>query len=318
MIREELFKSRHFRLQEIIDGVFAAIAIPGTGAMGNAGIVDLGNRTLVFDTFYTPQAARDLRNAAEQIFQRPVTLVVNSHGHADHMLGNQEFPDASIIATDQTRQMIHERGTALLEFIKSNPGYPDKFALQIEEEVDKSKREQMLTTLGDYREFGKAVPTLKVTYPNIIFENEITFYGTKRNAKLITYGGGHTKSDAFLYLPGEKIAFMGDLLTVQSHNQCFHGDAEEFVRILKRVEQLQIDVAIPGHGEVGQMKDIKTMREYFEEVVNQLNNLIENGVPLEKGITVQGPKKYSSWNIPDLFDRNIRLLLEQKLSKDIV
>ena len=65
MADTELSTSRHFRLEQLADGVYAAIHSEGGEAIGNAGIVDLGDRTLVYDTFFTPQAAADLRFAAE-------------------------------------------------------------------------------------------------------------------------------------------------------------------------------------------------------------------------------------------------------------
>lgn len=58
---DSLPASRHFELERVAEGVYAAIATPGAGALGNAAIVDLGGRTLVFDTFMTPQAAQEVR-----------------------------------------------------------------------------------------------------------------------------------------------------------------------------------------------------------------------------------------------------------------
>ena len=80
---QEISESPHFEIYELAHGVFAAIHKDGSGAICNAGIVDLGDRTLVFDTFLTPQAAGDLKVAAEALTLRPVTLVVNSHCHND-------------------------------------------------------------------------------------------------------------------------------------------------------------------------------------------------------------------------------------------
>ena len=51
------FLSNHFSLERLADGVFAAIATGSGAAVANAGIIDLGGRTLVFDTFMTSQAA---------------------------------------------------------------------------------------------------------------------------------------------------------------------------------------------------------------------------------------------------------------------
>lgn len=56
--RIETFRgSKHFRLQHVANSVIAAIAVPGTGSLGNAAITELGDTTLVVDTFsqYRPQ-----------------------------------------------------------------------------------------------------------------------------------------------------------------------------------------------------------------------------------------------------------------------
>lgn len=99
--------SKHFRIQQLADGVWAAIRVDGGAAIGNAGIVDLGDRTLVFDTFFTPQAAEDLRTAAEARTGRPVRAVINSHFHNDRMWGNQVFgSDTDIISTVETHRLI--------------------------------------------------------------------------------------------------------------------------------------------------------------------------------------------------------------------
>jgi Metallo-beta-lactamase superfamily len=77
-------ESKYFHLHQLEEGIYAAVVIGGTGAQGNAGIVDLGDRTLVFDTFLVPPAAEDLRDAAHSLTGRPVDWVINSHEHFDH------------------------------------------------------------------------------------------------------------------------------------------------------------------------------------------------------------------------------------------
>ena len=105
--KQQLPSSKHFRLEQLADDVYAAIHIDGGAAIGNAGIVDLGNRTLVFDTFFTPQAAHDLRAAAESLTGRAVDAVINSHYHSDHIWGNQAFSQhTDIISTVETRRLI--------------------------------------------------------------------------------------------------------------------------------------------------------------------------------------------------------------------
>lgn len=76
-----------------------------SGALGNAAFVDLGNRTLLFDTTESPVIARDLRAAAEQLTGHPIGAVVISHGHSDHWYGNQVFAGLPIIATTRSLDM---------------------------------------------------------------------------------------------------------------------------------------------------------------------------------------------------------------------
>ena len=55
------------------------------------------------------------------------------------------------------------------------------------------------------------IPELRV--PNLAFTKRITFHGSVASAELIEFGGGHTTSDALLWLPEARIAFMGDLIS---------------------------------------------------------------------------------------------------------
>ena len=54
-IGKALPTSRHFQLRELAGGIYAAMSIEGSGSGSNAGIIDLGDSTIVFDTFQTPR-----------------------------------------------------------------------------------------------------------------------------------------------------------------------------------------------------------------------------------------------------------------------
>ena len=73
------------RFEQLADGVFASIAEEGDVAVGNAGFVDLGGETLVFDTHVSLTAGRALREAAEE--HAPARTVLLSHWHGDHVYG---------------------------------------------------------------------------------------------------------------------------------------------------------------------------------------------------------------------------------------
>src|SRR6478672_4220611 len=100
------FQSKHFTIRKLADGVYAAIAKDGGYAICNAGIIDLGDATLIFDPFMTPEAAEDLKRSAEELTGHQITYVINSHFHNDHIGGNQVFDKATIISTARTRELI--------------------------------------------------------------------------------------------------------------------------------------------------------------------------------------------------------------------
>lgn len=104
------FASPHFRRKLLAEGVYGAIATQSGAATSDAGIVDLGEFTPVFDTFLTPRAGADLRAAAERATGRPPSLVVTSHYHNDHTRGNQHFAGASIAASRRTTELLGTKG----------------------------------------------------------------------------------------------------------------------------------------------------------------------------------------------------------------
>jgi glyoxylase-like metal-dependent hydrolase (beta-lactamase superfamily II) len=103
----------HFRVEQVADDAWAAIALPGAGAVANAGFIRVGDSTIVFDTFISTAAGNELRLSAEVI--APVAYAINSHWHPDHVNGNRAFADVAIVATERTRELIEERA----------PGEPD-------------------------------------------------------------------------------------------------------------------------------------------------------------------------------------------------
>ena len=104
------FSSKHFVVHEVSGNVYAVIHSDGGWQIGNSGIIDLGDSTLLFDTGLTPQSARDLRDASVHLTGREPTYVVNSHYHNDHIRGNQCFPESKFISTSLTRELIDSKG----------------------------------------------------------------------------------------------------------------------------------------------------------------------------------------------------------------
>jgi glyoxylase-like metal-dependent hydrolase (beta-lactamase superfamily II) len=297
--------SERFCLEEVADGVHAAIVTPGAGAMGNAAIVDLGDRTLVFDTFVTPSAARDLRAAAERLTGRAVSVVVNSHRHADHTLGNQEFvPGAVVISTTATRQRL--AGTDVPSQL---PAALKRLEESIPVEEDPISRAALTNDLADYRVLETEAAGVRRVLADITFDDHLALHGSRRTAELITYGGGHTSSDAFLYLPADRVALMGDLFFVSSPPGYQHGDSREWRRIIQRVRELDLDRLVPGHGPVGGLADLDVMYDYLAHVEALADSVATGELTRDEAVRSPLPEPLTSLAGRHLLAANLETLL---------
>jgi cyclase len=306
-------KSEFFTLQLLREGVYVALSKEGKGSWANAGILDLGDQTLIFDTCATPKAAADLRKAAEELTGRPARYVINSHDHIDHVHGNQVFADATIISTALTRERIALRQPKFIEMVRNDNGAQlVKMAQQLEAEQDPNKRHELEVLLGEFTAIDEAVQTTKMTLPTLTFEDHLVINGSARRAELITYGGGHSVSDAFLYLREEKIVFLGDLMHIGYHADFRQGNHREWLYILDQVQKLDIETVVAGHGAVGTREDLNTMRQYLLDLDQFASDWVESGGTLETIADAVIPAKYASLGVPSVFYGNLRSLLQKQ------
>jgi glyoxylase-like metal-dependent hydrolase (beta-lactamase superfamily II) len=302
----------------LADGVYAAIHIGGGAAIGNAGIADLGDRTLIFDTFFTPQAAEDLRTVAEVLTGRPIDAVINSHYHNDHIWGNQVFSsDTDIISSVETRRLIvatkgHDDFKSFKENAEANLE-STKAAFQATQ--DEGERRQLAVWVDYHQSFVEAKPILHVRPPNITFAQRLAFHGTDRSAELISFDGGHTQSDAVLFLPQEGIAFMSDLLFIEYHPWVGAGDPDALSHILQKVSDLNPKVVVPGHGPVGEPDSLQLMRQYISTLDGLARKMVENGEAEEKIDRMAIPEPFTDWLFSAFFPLNMHFLYQRWLER---
>ena len=255
------------RIEQLADGVFASIAEEGDVAVGNAGFVDLGGETLVFDTHVSLTAGRALREAAEE--HAPARTILLSHWHGDHVYGAAAF-DAHVVATRRTSDLMRERTEARLAEMKATPV----------EEFENTPFAEIAQT---------ELPGLQVTHPVEKFDHDRDFSGAARRAQALTFGGGHTLSDAVLWLPKERVLFTADLV-VHGHPWIGDGDPKAWPGILDRLSALRPESVVPGHGPVSGPEAIDFVHAYLEKF-----NAAKPG----------DPNPYPELPWPEMWERNL-------------
>ncbi len=290
----------YFKIEEVAKGVYAAIAVDMERALGNAAIVDLGDETLVLDTFASPQAADVLREVAIELTGKIPRWVVNSHHHGDHVLGNQCFADeAAFIATHQTRQETISLAEQVTSYRQATT--EELEALQNNEEAKIEDRAEQITQLKERLQY---LDNLHVTIPTIVYENKLILQGTQQSVHILTFGGGHTVSDSFIYLPDVGVVLLADLFFQdESHPWVGDGNPAEWVRILEQVLQIPADIFVPGHGNVGDRKDVELQLKYMQDFAAVVEAKREN-----PDHEVNVPAPYRSWEGEEWFERSVEAL----------
>lgn len=304
------FNSPYFQLEEVADGIYAALGRAGMGAWSNAGIVDLGEHTLVFDTFATPSAAASLREAAEQLTGRSADYVINSHHHSDHIWGNQVFEGATIFATDTTFDLMRTNGLARLAKLQEHPVPLDELLTENAKEQDPRLQQDTQLYLSEIQAISAALPTIHMRLPDITFERRLAFVGSKHTAILLTFGGGHSPSDVFLYFPDLSLAFMSDIVQIGFHPVLKDGNPDAWTQILAKVEMLQLVTIIPGHGPVGTGQDVLTLLQYITDLQRIVAQASNDAVPLETLLAIDVPAPYVSWRSIAVFRENLQFLFD--------
>lgn len=303
------FVSRHFNVTKLAPGVWACIQNDDFGhAICNAGIVDLGDKTVVFDPFMTPEAARDLKQKAEELTGRKVSLVVNSHYHNDHIRGNQVFaPFATIISTAWTRDTMNgsEKAEHLWEI--SNVAARAAESRKQWMSAKGSDKTELAMWTGYYEGIQRSLKELNTTLPDKVFKDSLWIHGTKKDIKLIECQDGHTHSDAAMLLPGDGIIFMGDLLFVNRHPYVGDGDAINLRKLLSNFQSYPAyNIYVPGHGPVGSKAEIQLLINYLTDLQQLVTKDIANNIPDSLIVKEPVPAAYQSWWYRRFYSSNLQ------------
>jgi cyclase len=309
---DRLPDSKHFVLHRLADGVYATIAKPDGLAYSNAGIIDLGDQVIIFDTFESVLAAQDLHTASKLLTGRRPDWVVISHAHPDHWMGNQVFADhAAILSTHATRELMPEFVADILN-LKDDPSelyiQVRAFEEQLRAESEPVKRRVLETAIRRQRSEIEMLPSLEICYPSHTFEGKLVFHGTHRSAELITNGQGHTLSDAYLVLPQEKIAFIGDLGFFACQPYMSYIDPPAWTRQLEGFQASDIDLFVPGHGPLGEKADLRSLCDYILILEGKVADVIRRGGDLDEALQITLPEPFAAW-IPAgrrRFEANLR------------
>lgn len=208
-------------LEVLGDGVYALTAEGDP----NVGAVEGEDFLVCFEAMATPVAARGWLDRLREHTGKPVRFLILSHYHAVRVLGASAFGADVIVAHDNTRALIAERG---------RQDWESEYARMP-------------------RLFKEPASIPGLTWPTVTFSDRLAIHlGGGRGELVLQYcGRGHTEGDIVAWLPRQKVLFAGDL--VETRAALYTGDAfhrEWAAGTLDRVAAFGAETLVGGRGAV--------------------------------------------------------------------
>ncbi len=235
--------------QTVAPGVYFYEGDPRRGHSNNGWIV-FDDFVLVIDANYPSGAAMVMPPIAVTT-ENPVKFVFNTHHHGDHAYGNQLWAEsgATLISSAAALEEMKKVETG---FFGGEPG----------------RWEASAKTRPD-------VAATKLRPPVMLFPRDLFLDDGHHLVELHWFGTGHTKGDAYAWLPKEKILFTGDACVNGPHNNVADGTVSEWIKTLELVKHLGAEKVCPGHGPMGGPEIIADQQAYFVALQREVRALAD-------------------------------------------
>lgn len=216
----------------------AALGSPANrNFISNAGFVVTPGGVVVIDALGSPKLARELLEEIARVTAQPVTHVVVTHYHADHIYGLQEF-------RKRGARIIAQRGA--LDYIHS-----DTAASRL-----RASRVDLAPWIDERTE---------LVLPDQWVDGETELVVGGQRLLLQPVGPAHTPEDLVVFLPSESVLFAGDMVFRGRIPFVGQADSRQWIAALDTLLKMNAKVVVPGHGGLSTQArtDLQLTRDYL-------------------------------------------------------
>ncbi|MBK0392542.1 MBL fold metallo-hydrolase [Ramlibacter algicola] len=258
--------------------------------ISNAGFVVTPAGVVVIDALGSPALAREMLAAIRKITPQPVTHVVLTHYHADHVYGLQEYKAAG------ARIVAHQRGR---EYLNS-----DTARLRLE-----ASRKDLAPWIDAQTQLVQADEWIDGP-------RELVVGGVR--LQVVPVGPAHTVEDVVVYLPSEKVLFAGDLVFRNRIPFVGQANSRHWIAALDQLLQFGAQVVVPGHGPASRdaKADMELTRDYLQHLRRVMGQAARNLEPFEEAYAAADWSRFEHLPLFHAANRmnayNTYLLMEQE------
>jgi glyoxylase-like metal-dependent hydrolase (beta-lactamase superfamily II) len=260
---------RTVEVEKVRDNLFVL-----RGGGGNTAVFVQANGVTVVDS-KNPGWGQPILDKIKELTPKPVTTLINTHTHFDHVSGNVEFPATVDVVT-------HENTAELMKKMAPVTGFavPDKPQPSIFEQ-------------------NKGRGLAKRT-----FKDRMTLGAGADQIDLYYFGRGHTSGDAWVVFPSLRVMHAGDMFAgkqipiIDANNG---GSGVAYPDTLGKAHSTikNVDSIITGHSTLMTMDDLAEYAAFNRDFLNAVREAKKAGrSPEEAAKAWTVPAKYTGYAAP--------------------
>jgi glyoxylase-like metal-dependent hydrolase (beta-lactamase superfamily II) len=236
---------------KIANNVYTVMGLSQKHPAGvNAGFVVVGDKIIYIDSGWTIMGAQTIygySKAAAPLSNPKMVLFTDKH--LDHISGMKVFRDAG------AELVGHQKLNELLQG-----------------DLIQNYKNIAKQTFADDANAGEIVFRDVHLYPLDRTINSEETIQLDNEEFVVIPTPGHNNACLSIYLPNSKILFAGDAIYSEFPPNTKFGDKglwQEWICSLQRLERLEIEKIVPGHGRICDKSEIRRNMRYLEELLER-------------------------------------------------
>ena len=253
-------------MQQVTANTYTEVETPGC----NYGFVVTSEGVVMIDTPSLPTTAARWQRELDQ--RGDLRYIINTEYHIDHISGNYFF-SGTVVSHEGIKEMF----AAPVEMVVA---YPE--GIKVGLDLGQGTRGYIVNRFKNLDPEGLSLAeNYELRPPTITFSERVNLYLGNHIFELI-HLPGHTPYEVGVYVPRERVIFTGDNVTSGIQPSLAHCCPVEWLESLKKIEAMDVDVVVPGHGEVGDKRLVREVTQFMQECIDAVRKAISQGMSKEE------------------------------------
>jgi glyoxylase-like metal-dependent hydrolase (beta-lactamase superfamily II) len=250
----------------ISDHVWAIMGFP------NVAIVIGERATLVVDTGLGPRNGATVARVAAKLSRNQKLFLTTTHFHPEHAAGEAGFPPNTILIRNAVQQ----------------------------QEMEKHGAEMIEMFSGRSAQNKELLANVKPRSPDIVFDTDAQIDLGGVTARLLWFGGAHTKGDELTFVEPDGTLVSGDVVQNKIVPNIYGdgGTPSGWIAVLDKISALTVRHVLPDHSEPGDGSLVAQERAFISDLRTRALALKQQGVSVDdagKQLSAEFKTKYAAW-----------------------